>query len=263
MTSEALVATAADVADVEEDIGTASQPPPVSVEHSGARLIELLLRDPSAFNEALDRSSDLTHFVRAALLTTAAGGLAFGAAVGAYRGGVQILYGAIKFSFVIMVTTVLVAPAISALNASLQRESDFRRDVAALLAALARGSLVLGALAPFVLAAVIQGTPYLPMVVVMAGCGLLAGAVGYQLLWGREYRKSEEGLRWVLSGLLVVGLLVSSQLGWVMRPFVGPPGEAHATFLRPVETGFVDQVFGVMTESFGYESELIPLGGRE
>lgn len=227
---------------------------------SGPAMIELLLRRPRAFAHAIDEAEDLRPFVRAALVTVTAGGLAFGAALGSYQSGVQLLFAAIKFAALVLFSTVLVAPVISALNSALQRSSDFRRDVAALLAALARGSLVLGALAPLVLAAVIHKTPYLSVVAVMTICCFLAAAVGYQLLLYREVKKGPDGLRWMLGGLLVVGLLVSSQLGWALRPWVGPPGEVSTPFVRPIETGLVDQAFGVLTESLGYDGELIPLG---
>ena len=248
----------------ESSVGPVIDPDPIlELPSSGPALIELLLRRPRAFAHAIDRADDLRGFVRAALITITLGGLAFGASVGAYQSGGEIMLTALNITALVLISTVLVAPVISALNSALQRSSNFRRDVAALLAALARGSLVLGALAPLVLAAVFHGTPYLSVVALMTICCVLAGAVGYQLLLYREVNKGPDGLRWMLAGLLVVGLLVSSQLGWALRPWVGPPGEASTPFVRPTETGFVDQAFGLLTQSLGYDGELVPLGERE
>jgi hypothetical protein len=57
-------------------------------------VVDQLLRDRAAVLERIRTGGDLLGFARAMLLTIAAGGAAFGAAIGSYRGGLQIAYAA-------------------------------------------------------------------------------------------------------------------------------------------------------------------------
>src|SRR5262245_20251893 len=93
------------------------------------REVDQLLRDRAAVLRRADEN-DLGGLARAVLLTIGASGAVFGAAIGAYRGGVQILYAAMKLPLAILLTAAVCAPALTAVNAALDRPASLRRDLA-------------------------------------------------------------------------------------------------------------------------------------
>ena len=90
----------------------------------------------------------------------------FGAALGFYRGGAQILFAALKLPLVTLVTLAVVAPLLHLLNRALERPANMARDVSALVAALARGALVLAAETPLIWAAHAVGAGYHRMILI-------------------------------------------------------------------------------------------------
>jgi hypothetical protein len=79
-----------------------------------------------------------------------AGTATFGVALGFYRGGAQILFAAVKLPLVTLLMLATVAPLLHALNQALQRPAHLAREVTLLIAALARGALVLAAETPLI-----------------------------------------------------------------------------------------------------------------
>jgi methyl-accepting chemotaxis protein len=106
---------------------------------------------------------DLAALARPLIVTIALGGAVFGAALGAYRGGLQVLYAAIKLPLATLLTAAICAPTLTALNAALGRAACIRRDFALVLAVLARGALVVAAEAPVVLSLFLAWTISRPL----------------------------------------------------------------------------------------------------
>ena len=74
--------------------------------------IDLLLRDRKAMHARIEAGVDLTGILKTMTATIAVSMLIVGAALGSYRGHVQILYAAIKLPLVLLGTAALSAPAL-------------------------------------------------------------------------------------------------------------------------------------------------------
>ena len=110
--------------------------------------VDELLKKPALAARAVEAESDLTARTRTYVKVLIACTATFGAALGFHRGGAQILYAAVKLPLVTLVTLAVVAPLLHLLNRALERPANMARDVSALVAALARGALVLAAETP-------------------------------------------------------------------------------------------------------------------
>ena len=86
-------------------------------------LIDQLLRDRDAMLARIAAGRDLAAVTRAMVATIAIAMAIVGAALGSYRGGVQIGYAAIKLPLVLLGTAALSAPALTAIGASLGRRA--------------------------------------------------------------------------------------------------------------------------------------------
>src|SRR5437868_11946416 len=146
-------AEAMSVTDAPISIRTPFPPERATAPSAVLETVDELLRDRKATLVRIHEGDDLAAFARAMIATIAAGAGAFGGAMGAWRGGPQILLAGVKLPLVILLTAALCAPATSALNAAMDRRADLRRDLALVLASLALGALVLAALAPVILLA--------------------------------------------------------------------------------------------------------------
>ena len=109
---------------------------------------------------ALEAGDGLTARARTYVQVLIAGTATFGAALGFYRGGAQILFAAVKLPLVTLLMLATVAPLLHALNRALERPANMAREVTLLIAALARGALVLAAETPLIWAAHALGADY-------------------------------------------------------------------------------------------------------
>lgn len=204
--------------------------------------LDALLRDRPGLLARIERGEDLTEIARVMLVTAVCGAAAFGAALGVYRGGGQILYAAIKMPLVILATTAVCAPLYTALKAALRQRASLVEDFALLLSALALACVVTASLIPVLLLAIFQQVDYHQLVLlVVALCGV-GGASGFMLFLGGLQRQVERGGRFVYLTFLVVLGLVSMQLSWVMRPYLVRPQSDEVPFVRQVEGSFFEAV---------------------
>jgi hypothetical protein len=205
-------------------------------------MLDQLLRDSSGVLLRIRAGLDLAGLARAAILAIVAGAAVFGAALGAHRGGVQILFAAVKLPLVILLTAAVCAPALTALNSAFGRPACIRRDLALVLVALARGTTVIVAETPLVLLAVRFGASYHEIVLLAFGCCAAGGLTGLVLLWrGLEV----PGLRFgwgVCVTLLAVFTLVGAQMAWSGRPYVVRPRIQSVQFLRSVDSNILESV---------------------
>ena len=216
-----------------QDRKTTSRPLPDS------GVVDLLLRSPSSFLAQLDDETRRVAVARAMLLTIIGGAAAFGASVGIYRGGAQTLVTALKLPLVELVTAILCAPALTALNGGMHGKSDLRRDFALLLSAFALATLVLAGLAPVMLLARCYGVEYHRAIMVLIGCCALGGIAGSSLLVrglpGSGPRQGFVGLV-----LLLMVIVVGTQVSWTFRPYIGRPSQSSVPLFRSVESNFLD-----------------------
>ncbi len=226
--------------------------------------IDDLLHDAPAVLKRISEGRDLANLAKAMILTIAFGAGAFGAAMGTYRGGWQILFAGFKLPLALLLTTAFCAPAFTALNRAVGRKGCMRRDLALVLSALARSSLVLAAQAPIVLLAVRlsagSNEAYHSIVLLVVACCALAGAVGLMMFLRGLRARQSQGLWTVAPALFLLFSSVGAQMSWTLRPFLLRPRTPDVVFLRAVEGSFVESVAVSLRSSQGvYSRNRAPL----
>lgn len=227
--------------------------------------LELLLRDPEAFFAAVERLDDaddqpaLASITRALLGAIVGGASLFGVVIGAHRGGLQVLWCAIKLPLLLLVTLVVCAPTFVALARAASLDRRPRGIVTLSLGAAARFALVLTCLAPFVW--LIEGWTmgyHRVILSVVAVCAVAGVAAGNTLFRGLA-RSGSAGVR-VGVAFVAVFALVGAQTSWLLRPFVVRPRTEHVPFVRALEGDFVDSVATSARSATGhYRSESQPV----
>lgn len=236
-------------------------PPPLG--QATLATIDQLLRDRRGLLERLDRGDDLAGLARTMILAIVVCAGVFGAALGLYRGGVQILYAAVKLPLVVLLTAAICTPALSALRRVAEGETTLRKDLALVLSSLALGSLVLAALAPLVTLAASWGISYHGLVLLTVVCCAAAGVVGLGLFFSGT-RSGTWGSRAVVAGtLLLLVAAVGVQMTWTLRPYVVRPRTEEVPFVRALEGGFLDSVGTSFDSARGiYHRSRAPLPGE-
>lgn len=261
--------------------------PVASLEGAGpGALIDQLLRDRAAFVASLDRGSDLVLVAKTMIVASALGAAVFGASIGAYRGGPQLVFAALKLPLVVLFTAGLTAPALTGLSHAVGRRTSLRRDIVLILASLALGCLVIAALAPVVWLAGELGTSYHRMVLLVVGCCVAGGLGGLSLFArglflrapepdgegpgrARVARSARGHAPWgaaALAGVLALVTmgLVGTQMSWSLRPYLVRPRTEQVPFLRAREGSFLDAVLRSSSSARGrYSRELAPLPGEQ
>jgi hypothetical protein len=210
--------------------------------HPSLEVVDSLLRDSPGTFARIAEERALVPLMRSLVLTIVFGSALFGAAMGSFRGGAQIAYAALKLPLVLLLTTALCAPALSALGGALQRRMGLQRDLALVVSALARISLALAALSPLVLLGVRFECGYHTMVLLVVGCCTLAGSVGIAHFWRGLRVLDERAVFSTSAALLCLFAVVGSQLAWTLRPFLVRPRAPEVTLVRSVEGSFFDAV---------------------
>jgi hypothetical protein len=190
------------------------------------------------------------------------GAAVFGAVLGAHRGGVQILYAAIKLPLVVLLTAVVCTPVLTSLNRALGRRAHLREDLGLILASLGRGCLVLAAMAPVQLLAALAGLDYHRAIMLTVACCSVAGSAGLAVLVRGLWQGSMRVL--VTGALLGVFALAGTRMTWTLRPYLLRPCEREVPFLRAVDGSFTSSVGTAMSSAQGrYRSETCPDRARD
>ena len=231
--------------------------------HHGLGTIDLLLRDRDQMLARIT-SGDRAAILRTMVVTIAAAMALFGAALGSYRGGIQIAYAAVKLPLVLLGTAALSAPALTAIGAARGRKPQLVTDLALVMTALAFGALLLAACTPLILLGRAMDASYHSMI--LATFVMFTGA-GLASLWMVVRALSKEhgpGWRSAVFGLCTVFVLVGGQLSWALRPYLVRPRTPEVPFLREVEGSLFDAVGETFRSSRGiYVREQAPLPGED
>jgi len=225
--------------------------------------IERLLRDRVALVEDLTAGRGLAAIARAMLVTIAAGAALFGAAIGIYRGGVQIGYAAIKLPLVMVSTAAIATPALTAFNLALDRPARLTRDLALALCALALGALVLAAEAPLVLVARALDAGYHQTTLLVVGCCALAGLVSLLFLVRGLRVQAGAGALTAATFLCAVTIVVGAQAAWTLRPYLVRPRATEVPFVRELDGNLVEAITNTIESARGlYRRDRAPLPGE-
>lgn len=226
-------------------------------------MIDLLLRDRAGMLARIRQGVGLARILRTMIVTIAVTMAIVGAALGSYRGGLQIAFAAIKLPVVLLGTAALSAPALSAIGAALGRRSRLAADLTLVMAALAFGSLLLVACTPLVLLGRSLDLDYHRMILATVGMFAIAGGAALHMICRGVALEAGPGWRTAVAGLCVVFSLVGGQLAWALRPYLMRPRGPDIVFLRDVEGGLFDSVSGALRSARGiYDRDEAPLGER-
>lgn len=169
----------------------------------------------------------------------------FGAAVGSYTGGLQILFAAIKMPVFFLGTLAVSFLAMHVFALLAAPHLDARRTMALALGSIHTTARGLAALAP-VVAFFSLTTPfpsyktYLFLVLLLVVALSLSGIVSLRLLW------REPGMQpRILGAWVAVYGFTGSQLGWLLRPWVGSSENIRGYFSihRNLEGNVYEAVF--------------------
>jgi hypothetical protein len=168
-------------------------------------------------------------------------GLLYGTAMGSFRALAsqsqwqrQIVYSAVKVPLLLSLTFAISLPSFYVVNALVGLRRDFARAVRALIAAQAGLAIVLASLAPFTLTWYASSGVHRHALLFN---GLMFAVASFTAQWlVRGYYRPlvarNPRHRWLLWCWLFVYTVVAIQMAWLLRPFLGAPGEDVA-FTRP------------------------------
>ena len=206
-------------------------------------LIDRLMRSPRVFAAGIESASPerLAEIVRTMLITIvfAAGG--FGAAVGVFRPGWQILSSAIKLPMILLLTAGLATPVLTTCLWATGGKQTFLRDACLVVVTLALTALTLSALTPAVVLVAVSDASYHQMVLMVVGCSGFAGAVGLTFFLSALFRRKEGNRLFSSFALLFTFALVGTQLAWTLRPVIARPRAPFAV-VRDLEGDFLGSV---------------------
>jgi hypothetical protein len=213
--------------------------------------IDQLLKKPAEVRAAIESRTALAARTRTYVQVLVACTAVFGASLGFYRGGIQILFAAIKLPIVTLLMLAVVAPLLHVLNRALERPADMAREVAQLVASLARGALVLAAELPLIWAAhAVEADYHRFILLTVVSCGV-AGVFSLWFLW--------DAISVTKRGSLVVALMVVATMGvvgaqasWLFRPFLVRPRATSVVFMHPLEGSFSDAIGDSLSSAQGH-----------
>ena len=213
-------------------------------------LLSRLLRSPGEVANDCKNDHDVTEIAKNALIAIVAGAVLFGAVVGSWHGNKQMAFAALKMPIVMVATLMLCAPAFYAIAAVFGRPWPIRAVVSLALVAGARFSLVLVAAAPAMWLTIDLGAPYHAVKLVAVLAYALAGLAALGLLL--RGLGDGAGKKMTIGLFVVIFLFVGGQVAWVLRPYLGTPGQQEiALFTHEREGGLAVQLIRSMRELTG------------
>ncbi|MBI3072343.1 MAG: hypothetical protein HYY84_09515 [Deltaproteobacteria bacterium] len=219
-----------------------------------------LLRNRGAFVARIESGEATALTAKTLLITILLSGAIFGGVVGANRGGLQILYAAIKIPFVVLITAALVTPVFSTVRIAIDGKTDLRRDTLLILASLALGSLVLVALSPVVLLCMKLEMSYHNLALVTVFCCAIGGLAGVGVFLRGLKAREGTGKGWVFVAVAAAFLVVGAQASWTLRPYLLRPRTPDVVFVRALEGSFIESVETSLNSARGrYTRDYAPL----
>jgi hypothetical protein len=226
--------------------------------------IDLLLRDRETMLARIRANVNIAAILKTMVATIAITMAIVGAALGSYRGGVQIAYAAVKLPLVLLGTAALSAPALTAIGRAAGRRSRLVPDLALVMSALAFGSLLLVAGTPLILLGRAIDLSYHEMILMtvtlfgiagLAALGMVIHAVSVEAL-----RDGSRGWRTAVFGLCIVFVTIGGQLSWALRPYLVRPRTEDIPFVRAKEGSLFDAISGAFNSARGiYERDSAPV----
>jgi hypothetical protein len=227
-------------------------------------ILEEFLKRSDQFLTNLAEEKDLnTYFMNsnlAILLLSAA----YGATMGLYSGGLQIIYSAVKVPILILLSLYLTVPSYYVLYSLLGGKRSLRQTVTLLLSGFTIMAIVLVAFVPvnlfFIITTPRSSDAHSFTALLNIAIFTLGGffALIY-LVRGAKTLYKEPGEEWRPAFLVGSAILafVGTQLAWVLRPFFN----YYEFFIRPLEGNFYTAVLSLVFRFAGFSGAIIVIGG--
>lgn len=219
--------------------------------------VDYVLRHPDALNESLRRDDDLWALARVFFAVTIVMAGIYGAVMGGTNwfqasptpfstDALFMIASAVKVPLLFLLTLLIVLPPIYVSSTFVGARASFSQMTTLLLASLAITSVVLASTASVSFFFALSTRSYDFMKLLHVAFFSYAGIVGVLYLIRGFRAISGDGSgrtpRFLFVGWIVLYMFVGTQLGWVMRPFIGHPDLEFQLF-RPHEGNFYENVF--------------------
>lgn len=233
-----------------------------------------LLRDRKTFLDEVRDEAKLETKIVSLLIASSSFFAVYGAIVGAYGGGFQILSSAIKLPALYLVTLAICIPTLYFFDILSGSKLSFRQYVTMALTAVSVISVLLFAFAPVVLFFLVSIKDYVFFLLLNVLIMTITGGIGVRLFYKGmrdmvggpktlenpiienpvvEKAIVEKRLRrYLLQGWVLLYGLVGSQLGWTLRPFLGVEGEPFQVFRPEIDGNFYAQVLRSVGTMMGW-----------
>jgi len=192
--------------------------------------------------------------------------LIYGAVLGAYVGGRQVLLNSIKIPLLFFVTLYISVPIFYIIDIILGSKIDFSQCLVLLITGYVMAALIMIAFTPFVLFFLLTAKEYHFTTFLTIGVSGFAGYFGIIYIY-RNFLLFHTDKRWYpsfIAGCFSI-ILVGTQLSWVLRPYF----HASDSFNRPAEGNFYvsmaeaasrqPNVAGTLLFFFGFMAFLITI----
>lgn len=211
--------------------------------------LSLFIRDREAVYKNVKNETNLREYAITAILATIISAALYGAVMGLYAGGIQILFDAVKIPLLLLISLFVSLPTYYVLNGILGGELSLRQMAVLFMISMTIMSVMMIAFLPVTLFFTLTtpertfaayGFTVLLNVLFFALSGLTA--VSY-LLNGFN-RIHGENKKWVPAMMIGSAVLafVGTQLAWVLRPYF----HVSLAFVAPPEGNFYIALFGLI-----------------
>jgi hypothetical protein len=213
-------------------------------------VVEVFIKRRDEFLKNLMEEKQLKAYFVNSNLAIAIFSAVYGAIMGFYAGGLQIIYDAIKIPLLLLISLYITVPSYYVLSSLLGGKITFRQMVVLLLSGVTVMSVVLLALIPVNLFFILTTanatyTTYAFIVLLNIVIFALAGlfALAYLL---KGFITLYSGAEWTFAFLIgsIIFMFVGTQLAWVLRPYF----HYYPEFIRPVEKNFYVAVIELITK---------------
>ncbi|MHA1937389.1 MAG: hypothetical protein ACW97O_04185 [Candidatus Thorarchaeota archaeon] len=204
-------------------------------------LLSRFIRDREGLYDDIKDEKDLTTYFLTSILATALFGALYGASMGTYAGGVQILFDAIKIPTLLLVAVFVSLPTYYVLNGILGGEMSLRQMAVLFMISITVMATMMIAFLPVTLFFMLT-TPertfatYAFTVLLNVFFFGISGVTAVNFLLRGFSKIHGENRKWVPAMVIGSGVLafVGTQLAWVLRPYF----HLSATFIAPPSGNF-------------------------
>ncbi len=215
------------------------------------------LRDRQKFLDEISKRIRLENKIVALLISSSAFFALYGAIIGSFSGGLQMVASAIKLPALYLITLAICLPTLYFFDVITGSRRSFGQYLALLLASMSIIGVMLFSFAPIILFFRLSINDYrffqLLNVVIFTITGLVGINVFYRSLIyiNEQDSESPKNRTTMIRGWLVLYGFVGSQLGWTLRPFFGTPDKPFQLF-RNLESNFYFHIWHVITSAIGF-----------